>query len=236
VFAGRTLFLLQRDASALERIAGDGSRDTLGLANDPVFLRRSGDMLYVYSRLDGIVQEISPSRFTIIRRMQIAPFASDFEISGGTAYLVYPRDAKLRLLDLKTMKAAGEMKAGVVPVDLAMTRGSSAISATALAIADPSAKRVWTIEGRQSIAAAFTRGFIRGLLGLGLFAPRSSDFPTGVDRIISSRIAYDTTTGTLYRFARGKGSVLVKGIAPSAFAATERGLVVWKDGKVQLLE
>ncbi len=236
VFIKGDLYLVERDAGALERITADGARDTLRLASDPAFLRESGGMLYVYSRLDGIVQEISPARFTVARRLQVSPFASDFEISSGTGYLVYPRDAKLRLVDLKAMKMAGEMKAGVVPIDLAINRESSAISATALAIADPSAKRVWTIEGRQSIAAAVARGFIRGLLGLGLFASRTSDFPTGVDRVINSRIAYDTTTGTLYRFSRGRSRVLAKGIAPSGFAATDGGIMVWKEGKLHRLE
>ena len=36
-------------------------RASVSLAPDPVFLRASGGLLYVYSRLEGIVQEIDPT-------------------------------------------------------------------------------------------------------------------------------------------------------------------------------
>lgn len=236
LFVGSNLFIVERDSKTLSRFGADGSRGRLTLAHDPVFIRESGGMLYVYSRLDGSVQEISPSRLAITRRLQLAPFASDFEVAGSTGYLVFPRDAKLRLVDFKTMKPSGEINAGAVPIDVAITRDSNALSATGVTIADPSAKRIWTIEGRQSLTAAVTRGFIRGLLGIGLFAPRSSDFPTGVDRVLGSGFAYDTTTGTLYRSRRGKVTVVAKGVPPNGFAVTGRGVAVWNDGSLQLLE
>lgn len=236
IFVGGDLFILERDAKTLQRFGPGGSRGRLTLASDPVFIRESGGMLYVYSRLEGVVQEISPSRMAITRRFQLAPFASDFEVAGSTGYLVFPREAKLRLIDLKAMKRAGDIDAGAVPMDVAITRGSNALSATGVTIADPSAKRIWTIEGRQSLTAAVTRGFLRGLLGLGLFAPRSSDFPTGVDRVFADGFAYDTTTGTIYRSRRGKVRVVAKGVAPYGFAVTNRGIMVWKDGTLHLLE
>lgn len=82
---------------------------------------------------------------------------------------------------------------------------------------------------------AIARGFLRGLLGLGLFDSRSSQFPTGVDRveIVGKRwFAYDTSSGTLYRFDKRKSSVVAKGVSPAAFAVSARGVSWWSDGRL----
>src|SRR2546428_14086114 len=88
------------------------------------------------------------------------------------------------------------------------------------------------IEGAQSFTQAVTRGFLRGLLGLGLFGGRASQFPTGVDRVIvrgSTWFAFDTSSGTLYRFTKSRSVVLAKGIAPSAFSVGQDGVFIWND-------
>jgi hypothetical protein len=233
LFLGQELFILERDARALERIGADGARASVNVSADPAFLRHANGTLYVYSRLNGVVQEIAPKPLRIARTVSIAPFASDFETDGRTGYLTFPRDAKLRTFDLKTMRPGGEIAAGAVPLDLAVTRANSAVSAPRLSIADPAAKRVWSIEGSQSMAAAVARGFVRGLLGLGLSGPRSSQFPTGVDRVLSATIAYDSSTGTLYRIRGPRSEILAKDVAPEAFALTDRGIVVWQNGSLR---
>ncbi len=225
VFIGSDLFLLERDARALERIGEDGARASVTLNADPAFLREANGRLYVYSRLEGTVQEIAPNPLRVIRSVALAPFASDFETDGRAGYLVFPREAKLRTFDLRSMKSTGEIAAGAVPVDMAVTRGR-------LWIADPAAKRVWTIEGAQSVSAAFMRGFLRGLLGFGLRGPQSSRFPTGIDRVISSAFAYDSSTGTLYRARGEKSDVIAKGIEPAAFALSGRGVAFWQNGRL----
>jgi hypothetical protein len=119
-----------------------------------------------------------------------------------------------------------------VPVDLDFAGGGTALSARILAVADPSAKRVWLTESTQSTAKAVARGFLRGFLGLGLFGGRASEFPTGVDRVETrgrNWIAYDSSSRTLYHFTRRKSSVLARGVAPGAFALTRDG-VAWWDG------
>jgi hypothetical protein len=234
LFIGQDLFLLERDARALERIGADGARASLNLTADPAYLREANGLLYVYSRLDGIVQEISPRPFRVVRRVQIAPFASDFETDGRAGYLIFPRDAKIRTFDLKSMRGTGEIAAGAVPIDLAITRRSNAVSAPRLSIADPAAKRVWNIEGSQSMSAAVARGFIRGLLGLGLAGPRSAEFPTGIDRVLTSAIAYDSSTGTIYRIRGSRSEVLAKGVGAEAFAVSGRGVVIWQNGGLRM--
>jgi hypothetical protein len=245
-FLGRDLYVLARDAQQIERFgppasspAGTaasrrraGGTPALRTDPDPAFLRAFNRTLYVYSRATGTVQQLGGPH------VAIAPFASDFEIANNTGYLVYPREALIRTVDLRTMKKTGEIKVGAVPVDLAFAGGGTAITARVLAVADPSAKRVWLTEGTQSTGQAIARGFLRGLLGLGLFGARASQFPTGVDRVVISGktwVAYDTSTGTLYRFTKSKSSILAKGVAPHAFAVTSEGVVAWwHDGRVRL--
>jgi hypothetical protein len=197
------------------------------------FIRESSGALYVYSRMTGALTELGSGR-----KVLVAPFASDFEIGGRTGYLVFPREAKIRTIDLASMKVTGAVNVGAVPVDLAFAGGGTAITARILAVADPSAKRVWLTEGTQSTLQAVARGFLRGFLGLGLFGNRSSQFPTGVDRVVIRDklwVAYDTSSGTLYRFTKSKSSILAKGVAPQAFAVTSGEVVYWKDGKLVAL-
>jgi hypothetical protein len=227
-FLGRELYVLARDARVLQHGA-----TRIPLAADPSFLGQSNGALYVYSRTTGTIEEIDRDR--VVRRMTSAPFASDFEISGTTAYLVCPRDARIRLVDLRTMKAAGEIAVGAVPVDLAFAGGGNAITARVLAVADPSAKRVWLQEGAQSMTQAVARGALRGFLGLGLFGSRASQFPTGVDRVaIRGRnwVAYDSSSGTLYRFNRRTSSIVARSVPPHGYAVTADGVAWWNGTSV----
>src|SRR5438045_7089559 len=124
------------------------------------------------------------------------------------------------------MKPSGAIAVGAVPLALAIAPSHT------LAIADPSAKRVWTIEGSQSFSQAFARGFLRGLLGLGVRPNRNSDFPTGVDRVLvrgNLLLAYDTSSATLYRVAKAKSSIVAKDVLPQAFTAIFDGVLVWDD-------
>lgn len=224
-FLDGALHILARDAHVLQTPHGD-----ITLAPDPAFLDQSGDRLYILSRTAGVLQEIDGGR--ISRRLDVPPFASELEISGSTAYLTYPREARIRTIDLETMKPSGEIAVGAVPVDLAFVGGGSALTARLLAVADPSAKRVWIVESTQSLGKAIARGFLRGLLGLGLIGNRSSEFPTGVDRVeagASGWIAYDSSSGTLYRFDRKVSQRLASAVPPSGFALTPDG-VAWWDG------
>lgn len=233
LFLGRDLYVLDRDANRLEKIGGA----SIDLAPDPSFMRAANGRIYVYSRLDGIVQEIAPEAMRVVRRLTVVPFASDLEIDGTTGYLVCPQDAKLRTFSLRTMQRGGDLAAGAVPVDLALAH-STALSGSRLAVADPSAKRVWIVEGNQSIGAAFARGFIRGLLGLGLFEPKSSEFPTGVDRVQSrgsAIVAYDSASRTLYRVLRSKAEPVARDVAPDAFALSDSGIAVWQNGALRLI-
>ena len=231
-FVGSALYLLERDARALERIGADGTRASITTHADPAFLRERNGMLYVYDRAAGLIDEITTQPFAVRRTANTVAFGSDFEIDGRNAYIVQPRSGKMAVVTLATMKAAGSFEVGAVPVDLDIASGGTALTASTLAIADPAMKKVWITEGAQSTTQAFVRGFLRGLIGLGLFGGNASQFPTGVDRVIirgRNWYAYDTSSGTLYRFTQRTSKVVAKGLATQQFAITDQGVLVWND-------
>jgi hypothetical protein len=230
VFIGTTLYLLERDARALERIGADGTRASVSTGADPAFLREVNGRLYVYARGEGLVQEITTNPFAIRRSVRVTPFASDFEIDSKNAYVVDPQTAKIGIVNLATMQTAGSIDVGAVPVSFAFASTGTSLTARTLAVADPSAKKVWLIEGAQSLTQAFTRGFLRGLIGLGLFGSGASQFPTGVDRVFirgTRWYAFDSSSGTLYRFNKTSSSVIAKNTR--IFTVTADGVFVWDD-------
>jgi hypothetical protein len=238
VFADDALFVVERDSRTLARFERNGARREVALAADPSFVRTARGAIFVYSRVEGIVQEIDPRSMRVLRAVTTVPFASDFEVDGRTAYLVIPQEAKIRTFDLATLKPTGSVTVGAVPVDATIQKGATALSAATLAVADPSSKRVWIVEGRQSPTAAFARGFVRGFLGLGLFRGKNAEFPTGVDRVVSGHgktLAYDSATGTLYEVGKSKSVRLAERVAPGSFALTERGPAIWENGRFRLI-
>jgi hypothetical protein len=236
LFVGPSLFLLERDASQVERIGLDQVRTTTAVAPDPAFIRRSGSLLYVYSRSGGALQEIDSASGRLVRSAAAGPAASDLQVDGSYAYLVHPQRGSIQIVDLRTMRAAGEIAVGAVPTSLALIHGGTAITASRIAVADPAAKRVWQIEGAQSEAKAVARGFLRGLIGLGLFPGRGGDYPTGVDRVIATGrtlLAYDSSGRTLYRETNGKPTAIATGLGPASFAVTGDSVVTWENGLLQ---
>lgn len=229
LFAGDDLFVLERDGSRLERFAADGSRASVETGAYPEFLRQAGGMLYVYSRADGRMQEIAPEPFAVKRSVSAAPGATDFEIDGQFVYFAEPAESRITVLHLATLKPAGEMKVGTMPIDLAVLPGSVA-APRYFEVADPASNTVWFVEAAQSPGEAFGRGFLRGLFGLGVSRGRKSAFPTAVDRVFTRghlSVAYDSSDGTLYGIARKSVQPIGTRIGPHAFALTGDGVVYW---------
>ncbi len=169
--------------------------------------------------------------FAIGRRISVPPFASHLAADGKHAFLVYPRGGTIVTVALDTLTTSSQ-DVGAVPIDLAVTSNT-------LAVADPTAKRVWIIEGPQSTSQAFARGFLRGLLGLGLGANHNADFPTGVDRVVARGgrwIAYDSAGGALYGVDKTQSTLLAKHVAPQGFTVTADGAVVFWNDEVRRLQ
>ncbi len=232
IFIGSALYLLERDARALERIGADGTRASVSTGADPAFLHMANGRLYVYSRAPGLVQEVTTSPFAERRRVHVAPFASDFAIDASHGYLVDPQAGTIATFDLASMKSSGTIDIGAVPVAMAFASTGTSLTARTIAVADPSAKKVWLVEGAQSVAQAFTRGFLRGLIGLGLFGGGASQFPTGVDRLFlrgSHWYAFDSSSGTLYRFTRSTSTVVATHATAEGIAVSADGVFVWNE-------
>lgn len=233
VFVDDDLYVVERDARRLERIAADGTRSSVDTGAYPEIVCVANGKLYVYARGDGLLQEIAPHPLAVLRTVAVKPFASDFETDGTYAYFVYPEEGRLRATRLETLAPAGETRVGDAPVDLAIAP-STPLSAAMLALADPAAKRVWMIEAPQSTATAFGRGFLRGLLGLGLFGGRTTAFSSGVDRVTIGKhqLAFDSSSGTLYAFSKKKSEQLATGLAARAWVPTPDGVALWNGALV----
>ena len=229
LFVGDDLFVVERDGRKVERFAANGTRTSLQTGVYPEILRSANGMLYVYSRADGLLLELSPEPFEIRRSATVHPWASDFEVDTKFAYFVDPAGARLRLFDLASFKPAGERRTGGVPVDLAIVSGETPLTSRSLAVADPSSKTVWFIDAPQSAAEAFGRGFLRGLLGIA-GSESKPEFRAGVDRVVargSDVLAFDSRNGALFAVSNGKAVPLGRGIGPHAFAFTADGVVIW---------
>lgn len=230
LFVDEVLFVVARDSGEVVRIAGrEQRRVTVG--RDPAFLRHSRDRLLVYSRVDGTVSlldaDLRPDK-----RLQLAPFASDLETDGTFGYVVYPRNATIVSFSIDTLDRAEQFTVGAVPVDLAVIGKRTALTAAQLAIADPSTKKIWREEGSQSSLEAFGRGLLRGAIGLGLYKPKSPDFPTGIDRLyVAGRelLAYDTASRSLFLVRGSKVRKLLSDVAASEIAVTSSGVTWWEE-------
>ena len=236
LFAGHDLIVAARDAGRIERIEPDGRATSLDSGVDPELLAEAKGRIYVYSRLDGMLEEIDGATFTKRRRLQLLPFASDLATDGESLYLIDPREAKLVVVSCSTMQRSGESDVGVVPLSIALDRSGNALRASRLAIADPAARRVWTLEGSETFRQAVARGFVRGLVGLRLGGAHSSAFPTGIDRVIaagSSTLAYDSSRGVLYDYSSGRAMRLAEGVRPDGFAVVGKKVAIWQQGTLR---
>jgi hypothetical protein len=236
-FVDDDLYLIARDSNEIERIRADGSRQSLPVSPDPAFIRTAGSTIYVYSRVKGVLQEIAAdhAQLHVSRDLELPPFASDMEVDGRTVYLIYPRAATMVTADLDKFEIGRSVAVGGAPTDLAIARRGNALSAPLIAIADPAAKRLWMTEGAQSAGAAFGRGFLRGFLGLALFRPGGAEFPRGIDRVVAGEgvtLAYDSSSGTLYRTGRGRAAVIAENVDPQGFAIADGKIVYWRDAAV----
>jgi hypothetical protein len=228
-FINHELYVLERDARRLSH-----RNETVKVGQGAQFLRVAHGKLYVYSVIDGLLQEITTAPFAVKRELATLPYATDFETDGRIAYFTYPQKGAIRVVDVEKMLEVGTEKVGAVPVDLEFAQHATILNARTIAIADPSSKRVFTIEGTQTgVGVTFGRGVLHGLLGVGFFGNRNSAFPTGVDRIIGREkdwVAYDSSTGTVYSVIKTKSLAIATGVGPHAFAVGEGLVYVWQNG------
>lgn len=234
LFLDETLFVVCRDSRTLERIDVDGGRRSIPTAADISAMAETSGRLFLYSRVEGTVQEFSPKSMTLLRQGRIAPFASDLILDSKRGYLALPQSGQVVIFSLTDLRKEETIAVGAVPVDLELEGGRNAVSAGRIAVANPSSKRIWRAEGGQSESEAFARGFVRGLTGLGLYKPRSQAFPTGVDRVRSSSrytVAYDSSSRRLYQVAGKESRLIASNVGSEAFDISGSRVWFWDEDR-----
>lgn len=224
-----------RTRGTLQRATTSGSTSLADVGSEASLLRKRGDTIVAYSRIDGVATVLDGAT---TRAIKLAPYASDLEIDGRFGYLTYPRRGKLAVFRLDGTTKPVELESGAVPVDAALRGEANALSAGEVLVADPSSKRVWRTERQQSTTQAVGRGFLRGLLGLGLYNGNSSSFPTGIDRIVTAGkliYAYDTSSSTLYEVNRKSARKISTDVPLDELAFDDVGHVVSWDSRLQRL-
>jgi hypothetical protein len=229
LFVGDDLYVLSSDAGELHRIR-NGRRDAnVAVGRQPAFLRQAEDRLIVYSRIDGMVRTFSVD-LRPDKTLQLDAGGSDLETDGSYGYLALPQSAAVVTFSIETMRVEERLAIGAVPVDLAVEGKRTPLTAARLLVADPSSKKIWRSEGSQSFAGAVARGALRGALGLGLYTPRSAEFPTGVDRIATAggkTIAFDSSKGELFLVGGKKSRRIADGVRWEELAITSEGIFGW---------
>lgn len=224
--------ILTRDDASLAFVASDGGMQQIDVPQGAALVETNGNVAFIYSPITGELVNLDPS-LRITSRMKSSPGASDLEIAGNYVYLVHAKRGEIHAHDAATLKFLERVSAGAVPVDVEAIGDRTALGAGTLLIADPSSKRVWREEGSQSELEAFSRGFLRGVLGLGLYTPRSSEMPAGADRLMQSGsevFALDSSSGALYHVGRKSVTRVATGVAWQSIVADGEGRVLLARG------
>jgi hypothetical protein len=231
------VYVLARDTGRIARITDETMTFVAGTGGDATFLRFSSEYLYVYLRTAGAIDRYGPD-LSPAGTLEVPPFASAMQLDGERAWLVYPQRGTIASVLLTAMALEGEVRVGGAPVDLAIAARADALTATRLLVADPSMRVVWTTEGLQSMGRAVARGFLRGLLGLGLYRDRALEVPSPVDRVFvagNTRFGLDSVSGTLYRLERRSAVLVARDVCTSCLASDGASLFVWSGSQFSVL-
>lgn len=220
-FIGESLFILSREGATLTRLDASGARTIVPIPSGASMLAEGGGELLTYDPVRGRLGRYDAATLGAIATVDTDRFASDLEVVDGRLWLAIPRRGELVSFALTKPEEKRTTTGGAVPVDLAVEREGGLLGAGSLAVADPSSKRIWRVGNEESTGAAFARGFLRGLIGLGLYSSGSVGIPGQVDRVEAAGgtlLGFDTATGALYRIEGKKAFELARGIDPRAYA------------------
>lgn len=191
--------------------------------------RYADGSLYLYSRAQRTISRVSlDDGSSVIAPLSAVP--SDLEVDQSGVYVTYPEEGAVEVFDRISLASRERFRIGSAPVDLALASSSSLASGGSFVVADPAAGAVIRDERSRSVVSSFLRGFLRGLLGIGLARAevfRPDGRPDHV-RVGRSVWAQDSASGKIWRID-GK-QIAEIGIAPAgAFAVSERDSAAWID-------
>lgn len=221
-FFGRDAWIVVRDSSRVVRITPEGKETEVEVALDPALIAVSDQFVYVYSRAQGLLQEIDPKSAQVTRTMTAGTAGSDLEIRlprpgdapGAIAYLCRPAHGMIVAIDLVPGESR-EINVGVAPIDLLF------VPLGAQLFIDPG-QPVIADPGQQALLPSMHPG-----------PGRTIKQPTATDRLTITAagiFAFDSNSGTLYRVDRQTATKIASGLTPTSFVATDEALFTW-DGK-----
>ena len=225
-FFGPDVWIVLRDQPRVLRITPDGEETEVAVALDPALITVSDQFVYVYSRPEGLLQEIDPKSAQVTRSLAIGTAGSDLEIRlpipggkpGAMAFLCRPAHGMVVAIDIIPWESR-EMNAGVAPIDLLIIPLGSQLSIDPgmSVIADP---------GQQALLLSSQPGAGRGPLRQ----------PTATDRLTvtaAGLFAFDSNSGTVYRVERKATTKIASGLTATSWVPTNDALFTWdvKAGK-----
>ena len=213
-YFGPDAWVILRERRTVMRLR-DGTEVRVAL--DPAYIAADDQYLYVYSRANGLLQEIEPKSGELRRTADVGAGGSDLEIRKRQAFLCRPLIGRIVYVDLITMKSK-DVGCGEMPMDVAIVPSGLKLSENAgLAFVVDTAKRMaWR-------AADPGEG-------------RPWNLPTACDRIFiggAGVFAFDSFTRTLYRLSGHIPSRAAAGV--DSFASTDTTLFWWDATSGKLL-
>jgi DNA-binding beta-propeller fold protein YncE len=205
VFFGRDAWIILRDRSSVMRLS---DQKEVPVALDPAFIVAGVDNLYVYSRAEGVLQEIDPKAAAMRRTVETGSGGSDLEIRRYEAFVCRPMVGKIAAIDLLKMTSR-DIPCGETPMDVAFDNVGTSY------IADPTKQIAYVSKDP----------------GEG----RPVNLPTPADRIVSGgagAYAFDSNCRTIYRISGHIAGTVATGV--DAFVSTDKTLFWWdaKSGKL----
>lgn len=208
-FLGTDAWVILRDRSSVMRL-----RDAkeIAVALDPAFIAVSEPYVYVYSRAEGVLQEIDPKTMAVRRTVETGSGGSDLEIREREAFVCRPLVAKIAAIDLPHMTSR-DLGCCQSPIDLAFEDTLRSY------IVDPTRQSAYVSKGSKD------PGEGRAIL-----------LPTPCDRLATGGagvFAFDSNSGSIYHLSGATAGTVASGAA--AFAITDKTLFWWDAARGKLL-
>lgn len=223
-FFEREAWVTLRDRSRVLRITPDGVVTEFEVAMDPALIAASDLFVFVYSRAEGLLQEIDPKSGQVTRSLLLGAGGTDLEIRpprpfdppGATAYLCRPTAGRIVVVNLNKMELQ-ERGLGAAPSDLTFVElGAQLLSfdpGTSV-IADP-VKEALHIAHNPNLPGKTSE---------------ATSQPTPVDRVVvtgAGLFAFDSGNGILYRIERRATTKVASGLTATSFVPTDEVLFTW---------
>lgn len=214
------VWIVLRDRSRVLRITPDGKETEVAVALDPALIAVSDLFVYVYSRAEGLVQEIDPKSAQVTRSKAFGSAASDFEIRmprsddglGAKGFLCRPERGMIVTIDLVSFESSEAMVGVAAPFDVTFVPFGAKLWI------DPFTA-VLVDAGKQALMTAKDPG-----LG------NRVSLPTPASRVMVSGagvLAFDSENAIVYRVEGRTFTKVASGVTATSFVGTDEAIFTW---------